>query len=52
VPGHFAPVNADGEVQSFHRLSPHEVIARIQADEFTADASLALCQGLGLMSAC
>jgi 8-oxo-dGTP pyrophosphatase MutT (NUDIX family) len=52
VPGHFAPVNADGEVQSFHRLSPHEVIALIQADEFTADASLALCQGLGLMSAC
>jgi hypothetical protein len=51
VPCDFHPVNTDGEVQSFHRFSPHEVIARIEAGEFTADASLTLCQGLGLAAA-
>jgi isopentenyldiphosphate isomerase len=50
LPHDFSPVNKDGEVESFHRWSPHDVIARIQAGEFTADASLALCRGLGLMS--
>lgn len=50
VPSQFVPVNQDGEVQSFHRLSPHEVISLLQAGQFTADASQALCQGLGLTS--
>lgn len=51
VPHHFIPLNQDGEVQSFERLSAQSVISRIEAGEFTTDASLALCKGLGLPSA-
>jgi hypothetical protein len=51
VPQHFIPLNQDGEVQSFERLSAQSVISRIEAGEFTTDASLALCKGLGLPSA-
>lgn len=42
------PVNTDGEVQAFLRLSPSEVVTRMQAGEFTPDACASLAQGLGL----
>lgn len=45
------PINADGEVQEFLRLSPDEVVSRMQSGQFTADACASLAQSLvGLMS--
>jgi hypothetical protein len=49
VPAERLPVNMDGEVQAFLRLSPGEVVTRMQAGEFTPDACASLAQGLGLM---
>jgi len=44
------PINADGEVQEFLRLTPNEVVSRMQAGQFTADACASLAQSLaGLM---
>lgn len=40
------PMNKDGEVQEFFRLTPSETIMRMQAGEFTDDACLALAVGL------
>lgn len=42
------PVNTDGEVQGFLRLSPSEVVTRMQEGAFTPDACAALARGLGL----
>jgi 8-oxo-dGTP pyrophosphatase MutT (NUDIX family) len=42
------PRNVDGEVQEFLRLTPTNVIARMQAGEFTQDACMALAVGLNL----
>jgi ADP-ribose pyrophosphatase YjhB (NUDIX family) len=44
------PCNQDGEVQLFLRLTPTEVLQRMQAGEFTMDSCLALAVGLGLTS--
>ena len=45
------PINADGEVQEFLRLSPGEVVSRMQSGQFTADACASLAQSLaGLMT--
>ena len=49
VPEGRLPVNTDGEVQAFLRLSPCEVVTRMQAGEFTPDACASLARGLGLM---
>ncbi len=49
VPEGSLPVNRDGEVQAFARLSPHEVVTRMQAGEFTPDACASLARGLGVM---
>jgi 8-oxo-dGTP pyrophosphatase MutT (NUDIX family) len=40
LPSHLVPVNHDGEVSRFIQLSLAEAVARILADEFTADAAL------------
>lgn len=40
------PVNADGEVQEFLRLSPSEVVSRMQSGQFTVDACASLAQSL------
>lgn len=40
------PINADGEVQEFLRISPSEVISRMQKGHFTADAVASLAQSL------
>jgi len=40
------PINADGEVQAFLRLSPGEVISRMQSGQFTVDACASLAQSL------
>lgn len=46
------PINADGEVQEFLRLSPDEVVSRMQSGQFTVDACASLAQSLaGLMTA-
>jgi ADP-ribose pyrophosphatase YjhB (NUDIX family) len=45
---HEVPCNQNGEVQSFLRLSPPEVLQRMQAGEFTMDSCLALAVSLGL----
>ena len=50
VPDTRLPVNRDGEVQAFLRLSPSEVVTRMQAGEFTPDACASLARGLGLMT--
>jgi 8-oxo-dGTP pyrophosphatase MutT (NUDIX family) len=45
------PINADGEVQDFLRLTPGEVVSRMQSGQFTVDACASLAQGLaGLMT--
>lgn len=49
VPAERLPVIMDGEVQAFLRLSPGEVVTRMQAGEFTPDACASLAQGLRLM---
>lgn len=49
VPEGSLPVNRDGEVQAFARLSPHEVVTRMQAGEFTPDACASLARGLGVV---
>ena len=40
------PINADGEVQEFLRLSPDEVVSRMQSGQFTVDACASLAQSL------
>jgi ADP-ribose pyrophosphatase YjhB (NUDIX family) len=42
----FVPVNQDGEVAEFMCLNAHQVLARMQAGEFTVDAVQTLIQGL------
>jgi 8-oxo-dGTP pyrophosphatase MutT (NUDIX family) len=46
VPDDFLPGNQDGEVQAFACLSAAEVMARIDSQQFTPDAALAIAQGL------
>lgn len=46
LPLGFVPCNQDGEVQAFACLSAPEVMAQIEAQQFTADAALAIAQGL------
>ena len=46
LPADFVPCNQDGEVQSFACLSAPEVMAQIVAGQFTADAALAIAQGV------
>ena len=46
LPADFAPCNQDGEVQSFACLSAAQVMAQIAAGQFTADAALAIAQGI------
>ncbi len=46
LPADFVPCNQDGEVQSFACLSAPEVMARLSAGQFTADAALAFAQGV------
>jgi len=46
LPAGFVPRNQDGEVQAFECLAPAEVITRISAQQFTADAALAIAQGV------
>jgi 8-oxo-dGTP pyrophosphatase MutT (NUDIX family) len=46
LPTDFYPANQDGEVQSFACLSAPEVMARMDAHQFTHDAALAIAQGL------
>ena len=46
LPADFVPCNQDGEVQSFACLSAPEVMAHISASQFTADAALAIAQGV------
>ncbi len=45
------PVNADGEVQEFLRLSPSEVVSRMQSGQFTVDACVSLAQSLAWLMA-
>ena len=45
------PINADGEVQQFMRLSPGEVVSRMQSGQFTADACASLAQSLAWLMA-
>jgi 8-oxo-dGTP pyrophosphatase MutT (NUDIX family) len=40
------PINADGEVQEFRRLSPGEVVSSMQSGQFTVDACASLAQSL------
>jgi len=42
----FVPCNQDGEVQSFACLSAPAVMAQLAAGQFTADAALAIAQGI------
>lgn len=42
----FKPVNQDGEVHEFMCLNAHQVLTKIQDDEFTPDALQTLIQGL------
>jgi 8-oxo-dGTP pyrophosphatase MutT (NUDIX family) len=46
LPNDFCPANQDGEVQAFACLSAPEVMARMDAHQFTHDAALAIAQGL------
>lgn len=46
LPTDFMPCNQDGEVQSFSCLSAPEAMAHISAGRFTADAALAIAQGV------
>jgi len=46
LPADFVPCNQDGEVQSFACLSAAQVTAQIAAGQFTADAALAIAQGI------
>ncbi len=48
IPFDFSPINEDGEVEAFYLYSPHEVVERMEADQFSTDACLAICAGLGL----
>jgi 8-oxo-dGTP pyrophosphatase MutT (NUDIX family) len=45
----FVPANQDGEVADFLCLQPAEVLARMEAGEFTLDAAQTLLQGLRLV---
>ncbi|WP_372527027.1 NUDIX hydrolase [Piscinibacter sp.] len=46
VPDGLVPVNQDGEVQGFDCIDAPALIARLQADEFTLEASLILAHWL------
>jgi ADP-ribose pyrophosphatase YjhB (NUDIX family) len=48
----FVPMNQDGEVAEFMCLDAHEVLARMQAGEFTVDAVQTLVHGLRFACAC
>jgi ADP-ribose pyrophosphatase YjhB (NUDIX family) len=45
------PINADGEVQEFKRLSPGEVVSCMQSGLFTVDACASLAQSLAWLMA-
>ena len=45
------PINADGEVQEFRRLSPGEVVSCMQSGQFTVDACASLAQSLAWLMA-
>jgi 8-oxo-dGTP pyrophosphatase MutT (NUDIX family) len=47
VPEGVVPVNQDGEVAQFQLLERAELVARLQRDEFTLEASLILAAALG-----
>jgi 8-oxo-dGTP pyrophosphatase MutT (NUDIX family) len=47
VPEGLLPVNQDGEVERFELLQPDELVARLQRDEFTLEASMILVAALG-----
>lgn len=51
VPEGVVPSNQDGEVHAFERLSPSEVVARLEAGRFTLEAALVLAAFLGGWSA-
>lgn len=42
VPDGVVPANQDGEVAQFQRWRPHEVLSRLERDEFTIEAALVL----------
>jgi ADP-ribose pyrophosphatase YjhB (NUDIX family) len=46
------PINADGEVQEFMRLTPNEVLIRMQDGQFTVDACASLAQCLSAYLTC
>jgi 8-oxo-dGTP pyrophosphatase MutT (NUDIX family) len=48
VPEGVRPANQDGEVERFELLTPAEVAARIERDEFTLEAALVLAACAGL----
>ncbi|MEY2954365.1 MAG: hypothetical protein RLZZ401_2452, partial [Pseudomonadota bacterium] len=48
VPAGLTPENQDGEVAQFELLQPGELVARLQRDEFTLEASLILVAALGV----
>jgi 8-oxo-dGTP pyrophosphatase MutT (NUDIX family) len=44
LPDGVSPRNVDGEVEQFRCMTPHEVVQRLEADQFTIDAGLMLVQ--------
>ncbi len=46
LPDHFTPVNQDGEVSEFVRLSPSEVVEAIQQKAFTVDAGCVIAHAV------
>jgi hypothetical protein len=46
-----SPVNQDGEVAEFLRLTPQQVVSSVREDQWTLDAVLALQHGLGPVAA-
>ena len=46
LPDQFTPVNQDGEVSEFVRLSPSEVVEAIQQKAFTVDASCVIAHAV------
>jgi 8-oxo-dGTP pyrophosphatase MutT (NUDIX family) len=49
VPEGVVPCNQDGEVHAFERLSPSEVLQRLEENRFTVEAALVLAAFLGAL---
>lgn len=47
LPPQVLPANQDGEVAGFRAMEPGEVVARLEAGEFTVDAALVLLAAFG-----